>query len=419
MRVLYLVPPAKRPERIGAYTFLDEEIHALSASGIEAYVLSTLTPQDAVCGNVRVISVDARTSLTEELDTAAFIAKHAAAIPRGNLFSPRALYRCARIERVAADFILSENIDVIHSHFAWPKGFGGLMARAATGRPLVACLQGTDILMDRSIGYGRRADQFFDRAVRLLLATADRTVYFSAFMRDQAVALGARPDAARVIRKGVDLDLFTVADDPVELRQQLGLGSRPMILTVAGLIRRKGIDDILEALARLRDELDFTLVVCGVGPERAALEALSSRLGLAGRVVFAGQVDRRTVSAYFAACDVFVLASLLEAVGNVLLEAMAAGRPVVSTDSGGPPEYVTHGKTGFVVPARDHVALAARLRLLLESPSLRSVQGQAGHRRAVSEFGFDRMVCDLIELYRDVLDSREQGALSMPSSDAR
>src|SRR5690606_18074217 len=120
-------------------------------------------------------------------------------------------YRPAWLEYVASMIAAEEGIDLIHSHFAWPQGLGGVTVRAITGLPLVASLRGTDILVDPSIQYGRRAMPTFDRGVRHLLRVADRTLYFSNYMRDAALRLGARPEVAEVIRKGVDLTHFSVA----------------------------------------------------------------------------------------------------------------------------------------------------------------------------------------------------------------
>jgi teichuronic acid biosynthesis glycosyltransferase TuaC len=312
-------------------------------------------------------------------------------------------YRSAWREYLAARIVAEEGIDLIHSHFAWPSGSGGMLARAATGRPLVASLRGTDILLDTDIGYGRRTSPGFDHALRGLLKGADRTVYFSEYMRDHAISLGARPAAARVIRKGVDLSHFTVAANRVSLKHELGLGSRPMILTVGGLIPRKGIHHLLEAMSRLRHEHEFTFVVCGDGPERSTLEKLSRRLGLDARTVFMGRVDRATIPKYFAACDVFVLASTVEAAGNVLFEAMASARPVVCTNAGGPQEYVADGETGFVVPVGDVQALASRIGRLLADPILGDALGREGRRRTLAEFSYERMVTEVIGVYEDVL----------------
>jgi glycosyltransferase involved in cell wall biosynthesis len=116
-----------------------------------------------------------------------------------------------------------------------------------------------------------------------------------------------------------------------------------------------------------------------------------------------GQVARPEIPKYFAACDVFVLASIVEAAGNVLFEAMSAARPIVCTDSGGPSEYVRDGETGFVVPVGQPEAMAHRIGTLLEDPVLQDRLGQAGRGRTVGEFQYGRMVADLIAVYEDVL----------------
>jgi glycosyltransferase involved in cell wall biosynthesis len=403
MRVLYLVPQPKQEGRIGAYTFLDEEIQALAAAGIEAYVLSTASPADSRCGAVHLISSDARSSAVKRWAATGFLARAALKAGVSQAQHPLIWYRAAWREYLAAEIVEQYKIDLLHSHFAWPAGSGGLLASAITGRPLVASLRGTDILRDATIGYGRRANPGFDAALRKLLKGADRTVYFSEYMRDQGMALGAKPESARVIRKGVDLSQFTVAADRAALKQDLGVGPGPMILTVGGLIQRKGIHHLLEALGPLRASYEFTFVVCGDGPERAALEALSERLGLSERTMFVGRVDRETIPRYFAACDLFALASTVEAAGNVLFEAMASGRPVVCTRAGGPQEYVVDGLTGFVVPVGDIGQLADRVQRLLDDPFLRDELGREGRRRALEEFSYGRMVADLTGVYDDVL----------------
>lgn len=403
MKVLYLVPQPKRPDRIGAYTFLDEEIQALARAGVEAYVLSSAAPSDGWCGAVRMISADARSKPADRLRSVPFLAKALGSASTSHMRHPVVGYRSAWREYLAARVAVEQRIDLIHSHFAWPAGSGGLLARAATGRPLVASLRGTDILLDATINHGRRRMPTFDRAVRRLLKEADCTHYFSDYMRNKALTLGARPQAARVIRKGVDGQLFGAVADRGTLKGALGLGSAPVVLAVGGLTSLKSVHHVLEALARLLGRHDFTFVVCGEGPERHRLEQLSRQLKLEGRTMFMGRVERAMIPQYFAACDVFVLASAIEAAGNVVLEAMASARPVVCTQSGGPQEYVTDGETGFVVPVGDIERLASRIGQLLGDPGLQDRLGQEGRRRTLTEFSYERMVAAFLELYEDVL----------------
>jgi glycosyltransferase involved in cell wall biosynthesis len=411
MRVLYLVPQPKQPDRLSAYTFLDEEIRGLAAAGVESYVLSTKATRDTNAGAVKIRAMSSGGANAAR--NLLFLLKRRAIVPPANVWHARELYRALAIERSAAAVVEAEGIDVIHSHFGWPGSFGGVLARAATGRPLIACLRGADVLVDPDVAYGRRAQPSHDRTIRRLLTTADRTVYFSRFMRDTGISLGAPASRAHVVRKGVDLSHFTPlsgARDRATLKRRLFLPDRPMILTVAGLIRRKGVHHLLEAAARLRDTHDFSVVICGDGVERDRLRQLSETLGLGDRTYFRGRVEREAIAHYFSACDVFVLASTLEAAGNVLLEAMGAARPVVCTASGGPAEYVRDGDSGFVVPVGDVAALASRLRLLLDDPALADRLGARGHQLAQGEFEYERMTGDIVRLYHDVLAERARPA---------
>jgi phosphatidylinositol alpha-1,6-mannosyltransferase len=406
VKVLYLTPQPKRAGELTAYSFLDEEIHALADAGIQAYVLSRRAAKRDESRGVTRWPVPRERALGSRSRSIGFMLRTSAQVPPANLAAVTDWYQAARIERVAAALVRQEHIDVVHSHFGWPGGFGGSLLRSTTKVPLLACLRGADILVDSSIGYGGREREFYDRNVRQLLRTADRTLYFSDFMKDEGVRLGAHAQRTRILQKAVDLSQFGVIEDRARAREELGFGRRPMILTVGALIPRKGIDLVLEALARLRGTFDFSFVVCGEGPEREHLQSLATRLSLADRTFFAGRVSRQDIPKFFGACEIFVLASVLEAAGNVLFEAMAAARPIVCTAAGGPSEYVEDGVSGYVVPVRDIEALSARMGELLADPALRDRLGATGRQRALTQYAYPRLVRDIIAVYDEVLEQR-------------
>jgi D-inositol-3-phosphate glycosyltransferase len=213
-----------------------------------------------------------------------------------------------------------------------------------------------------------------------------------------------------VIRKGVNLILFNAERDRAALRTELQLPDRNTVLTVAGLVPRKGIDVVLRAVAALKDRFDFTFLIAGDGPARRELEALSRTLAIDTRTKFLGRVSRADVARYFTACDVFVLGSTMEAAGNVILEAMACARPIVCTDSGGPGEYVSDGETGFVVPVGDVTAMADRIGRLLSRPNQAAHMGQAGLARAQKDLSYSRMVDDIRHVYDEAL--RDSGRVA-------
>ncbi len=402
MKVLYLAPHRKKPEMLSAFTFVDEEIRAIAAQGLDVYVLTyplTEALEESDQERIYLLPLPSQRTLKELLRTLAFLWQVKSLVPLANWLRPVTLYHTLRLERCAADGIRDERIDVIHSNFGAPNGFGGVLAKAVSSKPLVTSLRGMDVLLDCELGYGLRMEPGYDAALRVLLRNADSTTHVSQFIRKRAIELGADANYAKTVLKGVDCHVFNGAqalpnEDAV----------RPVILTVAGLIRRKGIHTILEALGRLVQSHDFSFVVVGEGPELMNLRAQCDRLSLTKITTFEGFVTRNRIARFFAACDIFVLGSALEASGNVLLEAMASARPVVCTDSGGPTEYVVDGKTGFVVPVAEPEKMAEKIKELLDDSELRARLGRQGRTRAVELFSYARMVNDIVATYENAIE---------------
>lgn len=167
------------------------------------------------------------------------------------------------------------------------------------------------------------------------------------------------------------------------------------LLTACRLDPDKGVDVLLDALALVPD---VRLVVAGDGPERADLEARAARLGIAGRVHFAGWCD--DLSPLQDASDVFVLASRAEALPLSILEAMHRGLPVIATNVGGVREAVIDGRTGRVVPPEDPAELAAAIAELVGSAEVREAMGRAGRERARARFAETTMVDAYAARYR-------------------
>ena len=403
MKILYLAPPARHlGTKLGRYSFLHEEIEGLAEKGLDVYVL---VPEIAppTPNRVHTHPFESRPDPVAVRCMMRLLATQAGRLPPWNLTQPRKLLQALHVESFAARVIREEGIQLVHSHFGWPKGFGGLLASRSTAIPLVASLHGADILVNRTIRYGRGRDPFFARSIRRLLAEADRTMYYSDFMRREGVGLGAPPERTRVVYWGTDVQAFAGVANRQSLRAELGLPPQPLFLTVAGLIERKGLDKVLHALALLRDRYAFTFVACGEGPELSHLRSLAAALGLDDRVRFAGRVERSLMPKYFAAADVFLHGALIEAAGIVLIEAMASGCPVVCTDAGGPSEYIQDGLTGFVVPVGDAEAMASKTAWLIEHPHQAAQFGATGRVRAVQYFGRQRMLDQVIEVYAELV----------------
>lgn len=209
------------------------------------------------------------------------------------------------------------------------------------------------------------------------------------------------PERLRIVHSGLDLRRFEVRRDG-RLRGALGVpDGAPLVGHVAALDRHKGWDVFLEVAARLAAAgHPARFVAVGDGRERASLEARARALGLADRLAFAG--FRTDVPEVLAELDLLVFPSESEGLGTTVLDAFAAGVPVVASDVGGLPELVAPGATGLLAPVGDVAAFTAAARRLLDDSALRA-EVVAGARRRVLDFDFARTAARTAEVYREVL----------------
>ena len=206
------------------------------------------------------------------------------------------------------------------------------------------------------------------------------------------------------VPNAIDVARFDLA--PGAFRSELGLAEGvPLIATVGRLERQKGMALLLDSTASvLKDHPEARLVLVGDGPDETILKAQAEKLGIQGSAHFLGW--RPDVPQILVDADVFVLASRWEGMPNVVLEAMAARRPVVATTVGGVPELVVQGETGLLVRPDDAAGLSESIARVLADPERSRGMGEAGRRRAEDEFSPDRMVRRYEELYERLLSER-------------
>jgi len=225
---------------------------------------------------------------------------------------------------------------------------------------------------------------------------AHKIVANSSAAAEQLVREGVRPARIQVIANGVQGDQFS----PRAARN----GVRPVI-TVANLRQEKGHEVLIDAAAWLRERhphLQFLLV--GAGPRRAALEAMVNARGLQQTVLFTGH--RHDVAALLAEADVFVLPSRSEAFPNAVIEAMAAGLPVVASAVGGLLDLIEPERTGLLVAAGDSAALADAIDRLISEPQRAARIGAAARQAVAARYSFERMVRGFESLYMSELEAR-------------
>lgn len=225
---------------------------------------------------------------------------------------------------------------------------------------------------------------------RLAYAAAHRVVANSAAAAAQLRREGVAGGRITVVPNGIELDAF--------ITRPRGAGK--VVTTVANLRRGKGHDVLLRAaVAVLRPHPDARFRLVGDGPLRATLEEDARTLGIRDRVDFLGHRD--DVPALLGSSDLFAFPSLMEAFPNGVMEAMAAGLPIVATDVGGIPELIDHGRNGWLVPPGDSSALAEGIVRLLGRRDLAEACGRAARETIAATYSFDRMVGAFEALYLD------------------
>ena len=204
----------------------------------------------------------------------------------------------------------------------------------------------------------------------------------------------------RIIHCGVEPDLFA----PVPHQDE---GKR--LLYVGRLAAMKGLPVLFESLAQLRERYpDLKLTVVGDGQERPEIEASAHRLGLRQMIDFVGYKSQTEVREYLQQTDIFILPSFAEGVPVVLMEAMAASVPVLTTRIAGVPELVKHGESGWLVPPGDQQSLADSLAMLVEDADLRKRLGEKGRAKVALDFNIETEAKKLADIFRQVVVGEEQ-----------
>lgn len=282
--------------------------------------------------------------------------------------------------------------DVFHAHLTWPFGCKWALAAACAAR-VPAVLGTAQLFVDIPMTLSRRAQAWgLSRGVDSLIAVSEAT------RQRYQEALRWPPARTTVIRNAIALHRFEQGTDDAA-RAALDDGSgRLLALVPARLEEQKGHADLLQAARRLSG---IRLLCAGDGSLRGALEAQARDLGVADRVSFLG--FRSDMAELFSACDLVVLPSHYEGLPLALVEAMAAGRPVIATAVGGTGELVVDGRTGVLVEPGDPEALAAAIERLARNADLRRTYGAAGRARANEQFSAQAMIAAVDAEYRRIL----------------
>lgn len=360
MKRLLLVSNDFLPQVGGIQTYLWELYRRIAATGVDITVLAPTHPGSA--------AFDARAPFT--------------IVRRDGLVWPT-----PGLERDVAR--LADDVDAIIVGSTLPM----LESVNRIGKPVVVHTHGLE--------YAGAHLPLVRQTIRRVLRPAVLTTVITEF-----TARTLRPltnGAVARVRTGVDLSRFDHQLDGSRFRGRYGLGDRPVVVFVSRLVPRKGADQLIRVLPEVRARIPgVTLLIVGDGPDRGRLDRLAAAQALpSNAIVFTGSVPSEELPHAYAAGDVFAmpcrsrtLGLEVEGLGLVYLEAQAMGRPVITGDSGGAPEAIIDGVTGFTVGGRDRSALRDKLERLLIDRSAARAMGLRGREFVGEAYDWDRIAAD-------------------------
>ncbi len=293
-----------------------------------------------------------------------------------------------RVIRELQALIRQNSITKVWFGAAAPLGVAARWLRKAGATRIVALTHGHEVWWSKIWP--------FSWAISEIGKQVDYLTYLGTFTKS---ALSPHiKDTSKLIRvaPGIDTDHFSPCDS-MSLRQRHGLGSRPTIVSVGRLVHRKGQDRLIEALPKVLESIpDAALVLVGEGPHRKHLDALVNKYDLSGNVFFIGRINFAELPNYIGMGDVFAMPSRsrlfgleVEGLGIVYLEASSCGLPVIGGSSGGAPDAVLDGETGYVVDGNDLTAISTQIVRLLSDAKLRKEMGERGRKWAIENWRWE------------------------------
>jgi len=266
----------------------------------------------------------------------------------------------------AKKLLKKNNYDSIHAWFGIPCGFIAMLL----GKPYIVALRGSDVPFYNS--RFKNLDKYFFQYLSKFIWKKAKTVIANSQGLKELAQKTAPNQKIKVIYNGVDINEFK----PPKTKKK----SKVLrILCVARLIKRKGIDYLIKALGELKDE-DFLLTIIGDGNEKKNLIDLAKRLKIDNKIKFWGSVPHSEIIKYYQQNDIFILPSLNEGMSNTILEAMACGLPIITTNVGGSEELIE--ENGFVIKPKSKKELVKAIQRYINNRSLVEKQGRESRKRA-------------------------------------
>lgn len=311
-------------------------------------------------------------------------------------------------------FLRRQRYDVVHTHTSKAGFVGRLAAKLAKTAAVVHTVHGFPF-HEESSAMARRVYSTLERIAAL---ACDRLITCSEFHRTRALQLGiANENKVVAIPNGIPLDRVRIEGKPEAIREEFGLSpNSPMLLALGRLAAPKGFEYLLESVNLIKQTVDtpFKVVFVGSGPLESKLRRMTTDLGIENEVVFSG--FREDIGALLAASDIVVLPSLWEGLSIAVLEAMAAGKPIVATTIGSNLEATANGQAALLVPPKDAAAIADAVVEFIRFPWVRLHKSMKAKELFLKHYTEARMLDAYAQEYAKVVKPSNPGSLSFPTS---
>lgn len=288
----------------------------------------------------------------------------------------------------------TKKYDAVWAIMANYSGFAALFFKLFhVSVPMILTLQEGD-----PIDYIKRQVRFVYPIWKLIFAKADLIQAISRYLGDFGRSMGASCPV-EIVPNGVDLSRFTLcgtAFDRQKVRENLGFSPDDTVLvTTSRLVVKNAVGDVIRSLPHLPASVKF--LIAGIGYQEEELKALARDLDVADRVRFLGFVDHKDMPPYLWASDIFIRPSLSEGLGNSFIEAMAAGLPVIATNVGGIPDFLSNKATGLFCGVSDPHDIANKVGIYMRDSALRAEIVDNARRMAIERYDWDRVARDMKE----------------------
>ncbi|MBU0465012.1 MAG: glycosyltransferase [Proteobacteria bacterium] len=299
----------------------------------------------------------------------------------------------------AVHLVIKKKIDLLHAYWIVPGGFMAAVTGMVTRKPVVATAAGSDL----NIAASSKVVALF---ARFTLKRLSALISVSRPLEEKALALGISQSKSMVIPGPVGIDMENYAS-PACLNKRSS--KKIQLLYTGNLESPKRVDTIIRAAGRLKTKgIKFHLTIAGEGPLQSDLEHLAGSLGIKTHVEFKGRVDHDKIPELMQTCHVFLHCSENEGLPVAIMEAMAAGLPVIAAKVGGVPELVKHGVTGYCLNFDDDKKFADKIVQLSYDDQTRIKMGQQARALADTRFNKKNIINQNIKIYNSILERGEQ-----------